>query len=192
MRQLHDEGAQIRPRIVREDLSDRLGRLRAQSQNPVGELVGLAPHLMAAYDAAGGAAKILDEDDAQRDRHRPQFADRQRLHRLIGIDEFAEEIAIEATVGVGDIGPGHTEHPRQPGERTGGQLGKLAVVARRQIAAHFEYLLLDNVIIVENPLGGRRYRLAVLHGGGDVAVGGEQHPLVVAQPVGQRAAALLA
>ena len=31
--------------------------------------------------------KVLDQDDAQRDRHRPQLADCQRLDVLVGADE---------------------------------------------------------------------------------------------------------
>ena len=57
---------------------------------------------------------------------------------------------------MGDEGPGDAEHPRIAGERAIAQLGQLAVVARRQIGADLADLLLDQMVIVEQPFGGRR------------------------------------
>ena len=65
----------------------------------------------------GRAPQILDQHDAQRDRDRPQLADRQRLHALVGAHEAAQHLGIEAAVGVRDERPGQAEHARIAGER---------------------------------------------------------------------------
>ena len=61
-------------------------------------------------------------------------------------------------------------HPRITGQRPGGQLGQLAVVAARQALAHLADVLLHHVEVVEQPLA-RRADV-------DVAVGGGREPLV--------------
>jgi hypothetical protein len=54
-----------------------------------------------------------------------------------------------------DKGPGHAEDLRIAGERSGGQLRQLPIVARWQIVANFADLPFDEVVVVEQPLGGR-------------------------------------
>ena len=89
-------------------------------------------------------------------RDRPELADRQRLHVLVGAHEAAQHLGVEVAVGVGDEGPGEAEHARIAGERTVGQLRQLPIVAGRQIGADFANLPFDEVIVVDQPLGGRR------------------------------------
>jgi len=99
-------------------------------------------------------------------RDRPELSRRQRLNALIGTHEPAQHFGIEAAVGVSDEGPCHAEHPRKAGERTSGQLRQLPVVAGRQIVADLADLLFDEVIVVEQPLGGRSDRTAFPDRGG--------------------------
>ena len=83
----------------------------------IGDRVGLAALVAAVDDALGDPPQILDQDDAQGDRRSPQFADRERLLLLIGVDEAAPGIDIEAAVGVRDERPDQSEHPRQSRQR---------------------------------------------------------------------------
>ena len=56
---------------------------------------------------------------------------------------------------MGDKGPGDAEDPGISRERPLRQFRQLAVVAGRQIIADLADLLLDHVVIVEQPFGGR-------------------------------------
>jgi hypothetical protein len=131
------------------------------------------------------ASKILHEHDPQRDRDRPQLADRQRLNALVGAQESAQHLGIEAAVRVSDKGPGHAEDPRIAGERSGGQLRQLPIIAGRQIVANFADLPLDEVVIVEQPLGGRCNRVTRADRVCDGAIRFEQNRFVVLQTNGE-------
>ena len=124
-----------------------------------------------AHDLLGEAAQVLDEQDAQADRDRPQLADRQRLDLLVRAHDPAQALRIEAAVGVRDVGPGEAEDPRVAGEMALGQLGELAVVVRRQVVADLAELLVDDVEVVDEPLRGRRDRALVLDRPGQDPVG---------------------
>ncbi len=64
-------------------------------------------------------------------------------------------------------------------QRTVGELRKLAVISRRQIGTDFADLLLDEMVVVEQPLGRRRNGPAVISRLRDVAIGLEQDTLVL-------------
>ena len=166
----------------------RVGRDVVHAQQPVGHQVGLLARGAPAHDALGGATQILDEDDAQGDRHRPQLADGQRLDVLVGAHETRQHLGIEAAVGVGDERPDQPEHARVADQRTVGELRKLAVISRRQIGTDFADLLLDEMVVVEQPLGRRRNGPAVISRLRDVAIGLEQDTLVLPEPDSQRLA----
>jgi hypothetical protein len=84
-----------------------------------------------------------------------------------------------------DEGPRHAEHPRITGERSGSQLRQLAVVAGRQIVANLADLLFDEVVVVEQPLGGRRDCTTFADRLRDGAISVEENRLVVLQPRGE-------
>ena len=132
-----------------------------------------------ARETFGDAPQILDERDAQRDRDRPQLADVERLHALIGIDETHEGLGIEPAVGVRDKGPRHAEDARITLQVAVGELGQLPIVGRRQIVLDLAYLFLDDVEIVEQPLGSRRDRTIAACFVGERMVGCDQNPRVV-------------
>ena len=71
----------------------------------VGQGIGLPARRSAADDDLGSAPHVLHEHDPQRDRHRPELADRERLHALVGAHEPAERLRVEAAVGVRDECP---------------------------------------------------------------------------------------
>ena len=140
------------------------------------------------HDPLRQPPEILDQHDPQCDRHRPEFADRQRLDLLVGPHVANQHFGIEAAVGVGDEGPGHAEHARISRERSLGELGQLPVIARRQVGANVADLPLDEMIVVDQPFGRRGDRAPLVDRLGDGAIGIEQHRSVVGEPTRQRMA----
>jgi hypothetical protein len=95
---------------------DRMARHRAAghrgAQHRGDEIVGGRALGAVADHSLRGAAYVLDEHEPQHDRHRPQLADGQRLHLLVGAHEGDEQFRIEVAVAVGHVGAGQPEHPR--------------------------------------------------------------------------------
>ncbi len=102
--------------------------------------------------------------------------------------EAKQGLRVIAAVSVGDEGPGQTEHARIPLQRPARELRKLAVEAGWEIVLDFADLLVDDVNIVDQPLGGGRYRMLLASTLGDRAIGFEQSPAVVSQPCRKRPA----
>jgi hypothetical protein len=173
-----ERSVQERLFALAKDRGDRLGGAPVHAQEPVGQAVGFLARGPAHPDAHRRAPQVLDQRYAQRDRDRPQLADRQRLNALVGAHEAAQYLRIEAAVGMRDEGPGHAENPRIPGERPACELRQLAVVAWRQIVADLADLLFDEVVVVEQPLGGRRNGPPFADRARDVAIGLEQYGLI--------------
>ena len=141
---------------------------------------------MGGGDLVGEAAQVLDQHDAQGDRDGPELADGQRLHALIGDQIAAQRLGIEMAVGVGDEGPGEAEHPRIARERPLGELRQLTIVAGRQVLADLADLRFDEMVVVEQPFGGRHDAPPGLDLRDAGAVGREQDGGVLAQPPAQR------
>ena len=177
---------QRRAMPIREHHRHRFGGAAARAQQAVGESVRLLPRGAAVHDLLGEAPEIFDQHDPERDRDRPEFADRQRLHLLVGAHEAAQHLGVEVAVGVGDEGPGQAEHPRISRERPVGELRQLPIIAGRQGGADFANLPFDEVVVVDQPFGRRRDGAALVDRSGDRAVGVEQYGSVVGEPVGQR------
>ncbi len=127
-----------------------------------GEFVGIGTFSAADADLVGQPPQVLDEHDAQGDRHGPELADGQRLGALIGADEAAQDVRIEIAVGMRDERPGNAEHPRIAGERPVGEFRQLAVVTGRQVVANLADLFFDEVIVVQQPFGGGHHFQTIL------------------------------
>ena len=159
----------------------RLRCARADSEQPISQLVGLLAGRPPARDQVRRAPKIFDQHDSQRDGDGPQLADRERLHVLVGSDESGQQVRVDAAVRVGDERPRDTQHARIAGQRALGQLGQLLVIATRQVVADLPDLRLDDMVVIDQPLCGGRNRVALCNGLRDAAVGLEQCPAVVVQ-----------
>ena len=81
------------------------------TQRAVGKFVGFLPRSAAVNDARCQPAKVFDQGDSQRDRHRPQFADRERFHALVGLHKAAQRLGVESTIGMSNQCPGHSKDP---------------------------------------------------------------------------------
>ena len=157
-------------------------RLRCATVNPeqsVRNHVGFLPCDTAAHDALRCAAHVFHKYDPQRNRNRPELSNGERMDGLIGAHEAPQSLRIEATVGMRDERPSHAEYPRVAGEGAIGELRQFSIVTGRQIDANLADLLLDDVIIIEQPFSRWRDRASRVHGSRDVSIGCEQNRCVV-------------
>ena len=189
MNKLHGESVGKRRALIREqDSRDGFRGLPADPEQTVSETVRHLARGAALCDLQRQAREIIDQHDPKRDRHRPKLADRERLHLLIGPDIADQHLGVETTVGMSDEGPGDAEDARVADERTRGELGKLPVIARRQVGAKLANLLLDEMIVVDEPFGRRRYRPPFIDRGDDRAVSLKKNGAVGRQAPGERTA----
>src|SRR6185312_912160 len=133
----------------------------------------------------GQPPQILHQHDPQRDRDGPEFANRQRLDPLIGANEAAQRFRLEMAVGVRDKCPGQPEYTRISFERSVRQFGQLTIIARRQIAPNLMNLLVHEMKIVDEPIGGGSDGAFILNRHGDGGIGRAQHTVVLAKTLGQ-------
>ncbi|WP_225607823.1 hypothetical protein [Pseudomonas sp. PDM21] len=183
--------------LGREHLGKRTGRARGDirlqcrtsvpwREQTLGQGIGIGTGYAPGTDLLGQAPQVLDQDDAQGNRYRPQLANSQRLDPLVGMDVALQQFNIEVAVGVRHEGPGQPEDARVAGERPIGQLGQLPVVARRQVVVDLADLLFDNVVIVQQPLGSRYHTIAPFQLDSASPVGSQQDTGVVIQAHMQR------
>ena len=76
------------------------GILLGGLHQPIGPGGGGVPAHAVAGDEGGHAAQVLNERQAQHDGQRPQFAESQRGHHLVGGHEAAETLGIDAPIAV--------------------------------------------------------------------------------------------
>ncbi len=118
-------------------------------------------------DAVRNAAEVLDQREAQHDRNRPEFTQRERTDLLIGGHETAQRILVEAAVAVGDRLQGDVVDARKAGRQSFREHRQLPAVAARQMPACGADLLVDEIEVVEQPLAGGRYLVVGLDGLGE-------------------------
>jgi hypothetical protein len=105
------------------------------------------------------------------DRDGPQFAERERLHTLVGADVAPEAVGLEAAVRVGDVSPHDPVHTGESLQVAFGDLGQEPVVPARQVVTYIAQLRVDDVIVVEEPRFRRGDVLLGLHRLDDTVVG---------------------
>ncbi len=115
--------------------------------------VGIEAQGASLCDLIRQPAKILDQNDSERDGDRPKLADRKRLDSLIGDQEPAKDFRVEMAVGMGDEGPSYAKHTRVACERPAFELWQQPVIPVGQIGADFTDLCLDQMVVVQQPLG---------------------------------------
>ena len=107
------------------------------------------------------SAEVLDQRQAEHDRNGPQLADREGRDLLIGVGKTPQRFLIESARRVQDEIAGEYIHPRIAPPAAGRQRWQLFVILARQIAADFEQLDADDVVVVAQPflrrgVGGAR------------------------------------
>src|SRR5208337_346265 len=118
MNELDRECLRKRPALMRYE-NDRggLGGSATRAKQTVGECVRHLPLGAARGNLLREASEILDQNDSECDRYRPELADGERLHFLIRADEANQHLGVETAIGMSDEGPGDAEHSRIAGER---------------------------------------------------------------------------
>ncbi len=212
-RELGHEGARQRrlgARHVGDEEDELARRLLGRLQHAQRPLRGEVAVAEAGGDERADAAQVLDQRQPEHDGNRPQLAEPQRLHALVGGDEARQRAAREPAVAVRD----HLQRQRVDARLAGlrgvrGRAGdgaapaagrvrlvgrrlrrrrlaeqarQLAAVALREVAPRGAHLLLDEIEVVEQPFGRRRHAPLGGGGGGELAVDADQHALVVGQP----------
>ena len=135
---------------------------------------------------AGQPPQVLQQRQPEHGRHRPQLAGRQRRDLLVRPDEPQDEAVVEVAVGVRDERDGQGVDARQAGPRPARHDREFVVVPAGQVGADLAEHLLDDVEVVEQPLGVRRERLAAGGIGRRLVARLPQHLLRVANPVQER------
>ena len=173
-------------RHVGDHQHHRVGCALGGGGHRVGPARGLAAVAPVGHHPRGHAAQVLDQRQPQHDRDRPQLAQSQRSHFLVGVDETVQAGSVDAAVAVRDDLQRDVIDPRQAGRGAVVQPRQFAAVALGQVPAGDADLLLDQVEVVQQPFGRRRDpALAPGRLGQPLAAVGDDR-LVVGQPAEQQ------
>ena len=158
VRKLRDERAchrRVGSRHVRGNQDEALRILHRHGRHflrPGGGTVALDAR---AGDPRAHAPKVFDERQAQHDGNRPQFAQLEGRHRLVGRNEATEALGIHAAIPVRDRLQRNIVDARQARRGAAAQAGQLSAVASRQMPPGSANLLFDEIEIVEQPFPRR-------------------------------------
>ncbi|MCX6339076.1 MAG: hypothetical protein NTX71_04050 [Candidatus Aureabacteria bacterium] len=100
----------------------------------------------------GQPSKNVQQPDAQHQRNRPEFTDRQRRNRLIGRQEVIDIVAVEPAVGMLDQRRGKVVDPGFAHARLSREHRELMIILFRQVQPDVIDLTLYDVGIIEDPL----------------------------------------
>ena len=159
-----------------------LRALGAEAQQAVGDPIRRFTGFPAAHDLLREAAEVVDEEDPQADRDRPELADRQRLHLLIGHHHAPQALRVEPAVRVGDIRPGEAHDAGEACKMALRELRELVVVVSGQVVADLAELLVDDREVVDEPFGGGGDGAFVLDRASQNAVRLQQDAAVLGDP----------
>ena len=183
-------GARAELAHAREQLDHECRRQLARQRPEVGvaalgfergdERVGAPTGLAARQHLVGQAPHVLDQGGLERARPGPDLADAERRHGLVRREEALESLHVEPRVAVAQELHGEQVDPRRRARSGRGDQRKLAVVGRRQVPAQLGHLGLDQVEVVEQPLGRGRHGDAAMDVVGELAIRLAQRGGVVA------------
>ncbi len=168
--QLGDE----QPGVLLDDADESPGPLHRQVvlTPPPGDSIAYAP-------------QVFQQRQAEHDGDGPQLAQLQRLHALVGSYERGQVIGIHAPVGVRDQFQGQVVDAGEAPQRPAAQPGQCAAVKFGKMEAGRIDLLRNEIIVIQQPLGGRRDAMTAADGLGHDVVGIADDPFVFRQPVQQ-------
>ena len=163
MNELDRECPRKRPPILRREYEGGgLGRSAPRAKQTVGEPIRHLPLGAARGNLLREASEILNQNDAECDRYRPELTDSERLHFLIGRNKANQHLGVETAISMSNEGPGDAEHSRIANERPVGEFGELTIIAGRQVRANLIDLLFHEMIIIDEPFCRGRYRAAII------------------------------
>src|SRR5512145_1512517 len=138
------------------------------------------------HNALCQAPEILHEHHSQSNRNSPELANRQWLHALVSAHEPPKHVRVKAAVSMSDKCPGQSVDARITLEMTLRQLRQFSVIAGRQVVLDLAQLLVDDVIIVDQPLRCRCDGALLTDCMGGCTIGLAQHSAVVEHARQQR------
>ena len=162
------------------------GRDLDHAAHPGRRLLALSPPCGHLHDHA---PQVLDHREPQHDRDRPQLAEAQRLDLLIRGDKRTQGFVVDAAVRVRDQLERDVIDARRSRRGRVREPRQLAAVCGREVLPRGADLLLDQVEVIEEPLGRRRDLAATPYGIGDEDIRIAQRILVVGKSIEQRVTA---
>ena len=190
MDQLHKEGA--RADIVgsaRDQVVEANRGACGLAQHIVGEGIRVLPSVLRLNHAHRDAPQVLDEQAAQHNGRSPQLAQGQGLQALIAMDVLAERVGFKPAVGMGDEVQEQGVDPRPVAQAPFPQHRQGPQERGRAVASDSLDLLVDDVKVVEDPLGGGCHDAAAVRCFGDRLIAIQQHPSVLLRARDHRHAA---
>ena len=133
----------------------------------------------------GEPAQVLEQSELQHARPRPDLAESQGHHGLVGDHEADDPIDVDPSVALVNDLLGHGVDPRDLRSVARLELRKLCVVTARQIVPRLANLGFDEVEVVQQPLGRGLDQVAAASIVGEDPVGLAQARRVVARPTGE-------
>ena len=132
-------------------------------------------------DPFGEPAQVLDQDDPQRGRQRPEFAEGEIALLLIGHENGGEQVGIERAVVVGDERPGHAVNARQTRQMGIDQHRQVTKVAAGEPVVDLLQLRVQQMKVVQQPFACRRDAISGSRRARQIAVGLAQNLHVLMQ-----------
>ena len=140
-------------------------------REPIDALVGALTRSERGSSARRDAAQVLEQHGAQQHRQCPHLAHRELRRQLEGLDELAQRVALEATVGMSDVLVSDGIHADMALEAAGGQRGQASIRRLRKHRGQLREMLGDDVEVIEQPLGRMGDGTIALHRGRERAIG---------------------
>ena len=170
--------AQAVEELGREDvrqlpLADLGQRLALAAHQPVGQRVGGGPVAVGGGDLVRDAPQVLEHHVAQHRRDGPELADLEGLHRLVALDHLGQALDVELGVRQRHVAPGEGQRRGHPVAGRRRDVRQLVVERRDEVAAQVAEALVDDVVVVEQPLG---------RGGDELVVRGRRQDRLVVAP----------
>ena len=144
---------------LRHDRKDLVGIAPVGRNQPVRPEIGNSLLSQFGQGSVGELPNALNQYHAQHQRDGPEFANRDRSHRLIGLNEGQDALLVQAHLGVGGQFPRQAVDAWQTAVGLARERRELPVIPPRQIQPHVTGIAFKDVFIVEEPLRGRRHAL---------------------------------
>ena len=101
---------------------------------------------------------------------------------MIRTHEKRQQLRVEAAVGMGHQCPGNAINAGIARQHTFGQLGQFPIITFGQVDVDIADLLFDHMKIIQEPFRRRRDGMLLMYRLGNVFIGIEQHPAILAHP----------
>ena len=171
---------ELRHESARQRLGQRTGRVTVL--DPRQRVVRREACRPPRQDSVGQEPQVLEEPELEHAGQRPQLADRQRRYGLKGENETGEPPRAEPAVTVPDQLERHRMDARLAREFAWREGRQRPIVTSGEVPSDGPRLRLDEVEVVEQPLGGRRHRDAPVDVVGEGAIGRGEDADVLIQP----------